>query len=206
MQMHDMPDDKHKGDHAGGTLERVADVADVRIGADVGQAPGNDHKPHGGMEQHRQKNEGPLDRHKQRPERMDHVHPRLKGPRSTEHRSVGQEVDHQERADGNEPRQREQAVDQKLVTVKKRSGRLVLTHARPFNVRKDSPTLRQDQTPGHRPQAVPDCAEPQGSCHCAPQPEPAIFASDPDTLFTQSLHQTPPGRTSPANPALPSGL
>ena len=70
------------------------------------------------MEEHRQEDERPLDRHKQRSQRVDHVHAGLKRARPGEHGGIGEQVNDQEGADRNEASQGEQPVDQKLVTGK----------------------------------------------------------------------------------------
>ena len=124
VQLRDVPDDEGEGDHAGRPLQRVPHVADIRIRADVGHAIGDNHKTDRRVKQHGQKNEGPFDRHEQRPERVDHVHPRLERPTvvSGQNRGVGQQVHGQKRSDRNQPRQREQPIDQKLVTFQERRG------------------------------------------------------------------------------------
>ena len=119
MQLRDVPDDEHEGDHACRPLQCVAHVAHIGVGTDVGQAVGDDDEPDHRVEDHRQKNERPLDRHQQRSQRVDHVHAGLKRPRPAEHRSIREQVNDQKGADWHEPGQREQAVDEKLVTGKK---------------------------------------------------------------------------------------
>ena len=116
MQLRDVPNDEHKGDHAGGPLQRVTHVADIGVGTDIGKAVGDDHEPHHRVKEHWQEDERPLDRHEQRPQRVDHVHAGLERARPGEHGGIREQVDNQKGPDRNEARQREQPVDQKLVT------------------------------------------------------------------------------------------
>lgn len=124
VQLHNVPDDKRERDHAGRPLQRVPHVANIRIRADVGHAIGDNHKTNRRVKQQGQKNEGPFDRHEQRPERVDHVHPRLERPTivSGQNRGIGQQVHGHKRPDRDQPRQREQPIDQKLVTFQERRG------------------------------------------------------------------------------------
>ena len=124
VQLHDVPDDEREGDHARRPLERVADVADVGIRADVRQAVGDDDEAHSRMKQHRQKDEGPLDRHEERAQGVDHVHPRLERSAivTGENRGVRQQVNDQKRADRNKSGERKQPIDQKLVAFQERRG------------------------------------------------------------------------------------
>ena len=53
VELDKMPQYERECDHARGTLQRVTHVANIGIGTDVRQPPGDDYKTNRGMKNHR---------------------------------------------------------------------------------------------------------------------------------------------------------
>lgn len=103
MHLEHVPKDEEHGNHAGRSLQRVAEIARVRILGKISLAPAHNQHPHETMKQKRQEDHRPLEHENRRwAEPMDLVGPMLVGAHSIEDRCIGCQVKRQISPDWNQ--------------------------------------------------------------------------------------------------------